>query len=163
MLNQGKILISCLKEKAPLLSLERVDIQTQYPDKNKLIVTVHNSGQRVALFKYAYTYVLNTSKGTAIANSVFTTEEILPNKNATWAFSQSNALTISPNTYYCTKVWYEDEEIKDTKPKELFYKLNVLNGIVVPSSIPNDVLKLFKAQISEYERSSLFKSTNTSE
>lgn len=152
---------SSAKEKAPILSLRHVEVMSTYPDSTKLFVTVHNSGQRVASFKYAYTYVLNTSAGTAKANAVFTTQDILPNQDATWPFSQSKILTEHPNTYYCTKIWYYDEDINDIQHKELYYKLDNPNGIVFPASIPNNVLKLFKAQIMEYEKSALFRSTDS--
>lgn len=148
------------RETAPQFSLEHVEIKAGSTDSSQLFFTVQNSGQRSAIFKYDYTYVFNTSRKMAIANSVFTTYEILPNKNVTWNFFQSNSLTRDPNTYYCTKIWYVDEEIKATQAKELFYKLNNIIGVSFPSNIPNDVLKLFKTEISKYEKSALFKTSD---
>lgn len=150
-----------IKEKAPILSLKYVNVATISADNNKLFVTVQNHGQRVAHIKYAYVYVLNTSSGIATANPVFTTQEVLPNHEATWGFIQPKAITLNPNTFYCTKIWYDDKDIKATEPRELYYKLDNPKGISLPASIPNAVLELFKTQIAEYESSSQFKSTDT--
>lgn len=149
------------KEKAPILSLKHINVFTTSAENNKLLVTVHNHGQRTAYFKYAYVYVLNISCGIATANPVFTTQEILPNQDATWGFDQLKSITLEPDTFYCAKIWYDDTEIKCTEPRELYFKLDNPKGMTLPASIPNNVLELFKIEIAQYERSSLFKSSDT--